>query len=123
MAMFCTILSLFRKRKKCIQYIQKTGQKISTKCQQSRINHDFVLNESYYIFPHSTIMPPCFISERDDISESGTEGHVYKRKKDWRGRQTDSSGTKLILLKERFFNSFQQRLQGFALESGSKPYK
>jgi len=121
--MFCTILSLFRKRKKCIQYIQKTGQKISTKCQQSRINHDFMLNESYYIFPHSTIMPPCFISERDDISESGTEGHVYKRKKDWRGRQTDSSGTKLILLKERFFNSFQQRLQGFALESGSKPYK
>ena len=72
---------LFRKRKKCIQYIQKTGQKISTKCQQSRINHDFMLNESYYIFPHSAIMPPGFISERDDISESGTEGHFTRERK------------------------------------------
>lgn len=45
-----TILSLFRKRKKSLWYIQKTGQKISTKCQQTGINHDFMLNESYYIF-------------------------------------------------------------------------
>lgn len=40
-----------------------------------------MLNESYYIFPHSAIMPPGFISERDDISESGTEGHFTRERK------------------------------------------
>ena len=75
-------------------------------------------------------MPPCFLTERGHISESGIEGHVFKRKEDRRAGQTDSSGTKITLLKERcffvclfVFNSFWQRLQDFAPESYSKMYR
>lgn len=48
-------------------------------------------------------MPPCLLTERGHISESGTEGHVFKRKEDRSAGQTDSSGTKITLLKERWF--------------------
>lgn len=58
-------------------------------------------------------MPSCFISERDDILRVEQEAMFTKRKEDRRGRQTDSSGTKLILLKQKGFLIPSGKLQGF----------